>query len=81
MAQGLPVYGYKDQSDDTIATVNQNKIIEEQVLRMIDAGVDSPDIDQRWLEIARTRFEEAFMALNRAILRPQRVALEEVQHD
>ena len=35
------------------------------------------EIDQRWLAIARTHIEQGFMALNRAIFRPQRVELDE----
>ena len=34
------------------------------------------EIDQRWLAIARTNIEQGFMALNRAIFRPERVELD-----
>lgn len=37
---------------------------------------DSP-YDPRWLSIARTHFQEGFMALNRAVFQPQRVKLPE----
>jgi hypothetical protein len=33
--------------------------------------------DQRWLAIARTHFQEGFMALNRAVFQPQRIKLPE----
>lgn len=74
MAQGLPVHGYREQADDNIALVNENKITEEKLLRLIEslAGVG----DGRWLAIAKTHLEQGFMALNRAIFKPTRVTLD-----
>jgi hypothetical protein len=77
---GLPVAGYKPQSDEKVALVNSNKEIEERLLRQLDemAGVYyKHDVSHRWLAIARTHFEEGFMALNRAIFQPSRVKLPE----
>lgn len=73
--QGLPVAGYTTQSDDRVATVNINKQIEEQVLRRLDELQGIAGIDGRWLAIGRTHVEQAFMAINRAVFRPTRVAL------
>lgn len=82
--KGLPVAGYKTQSQDKVDLVNANKAEEERILRRIDrltaeAKVYVPEdaADPRWLAIARTHFEQAYMALNRAIFRPGRVALPE----
>ena len=36
-----------------------------------------PTYDQRWIAIARTHFNEGFMALNRAVFQPQRIKLPE----
>ena len=36
-----------------------------------------PPYDRRWLAIARTHTQEAFMALNRAVFQPQRIKLPE----
>lgn len=36
-----------------------------------------PAYDQRWLAIARTHFQEGFMALNRAMFQPTRIKLPE----
>lgn len=36
-----------------------------------------PAYDQRWLAVARTHFQEGFMALNRAVFQPQRIKLPE----
>lgn len=93
---GLPVHGYKPQSDDKVALVNTFKQDEERLLRKIDeltvrrtfransegesSVTDSEPhihVDQRWLAIAKTDMEKAFMALNRAVFQPGRVKLPE----
>ncbi len=73
--EGLPVAGYQPQSSDNIQRVNTNKVIEEEVLRQIDAYQSMVGYDKRWLSIARTHIEQGFMALNRAIFQPKRVSL------
>lgn len=73
--KGLPVAGYKPQSDDKVAAVNINKQIEERALRRLDELRTDPNVDQRWLAIGRTGLEQAFMAINRAIFQPGRVTL------
>lgn len=75
--KGLPVAGYKPQTAEAVALVNGNKRIEEEILRLMDAMQGTPEFDQRWLAIARTQIEQGFMALNRAVFRPGRVALAE----
>ena len=74
---GLPVKGYKPQSDEAVRLVNANKIAEEIFLRRMDEMKGADEIDQRWLAIARTNIEQGFMALNRAVFRPERVELDE----
>lgn len=73
--QPLPVAGYTAQSDLKVELVNANKRLEEQLLRAFDNLSGSTDVDQRWLAIARTQIEQGFMALNRAIFRPERISL------
>lgn len=83
--KGLPVHGYQPQSDDKVALVNGFKQDEERLLRKLDALLTTklegdkvvPSYDARWLSIARTHFQEGFMALNRAIFQPQRIELPE----
>jgi hypothetical protein len=36
-----------------------------------------PDVDHRWVAIARSHFEQGYMALNRSIFQPQRIKLPE----
>lgn len=73
--KGLPVAGYRDQKDEAIALVNGNKVIEEQVLRILDDLAKREDVDKRWLAIGRTSIEQGFMAVNRSIFKPERVQL------
>ena len=73
--QGLPVQGYKAQSQGAIDQVNLNKAMEEEILRRLDAMKAWTDIDQRWLAIGRTHIEQGFMAMNRAIFMPSRAKL------
>ncbi|WP_375453746.1 hypothetical protein [uncultured Methylobacterium sp.] len=77
--QGLPVAGYVPQSADKVALVNQNKVIEEYVLRQLDklAALPAGTVDPRWFATARTDIEKGFMALNRSVFQPTRVTLPE----
>lgn len=72
---GLPVAGYRPQQVSSIELVNQNKRLEENVLRVLDALKENPEIDGRWLAIGRTAIEQGFMAVNRAVFKPERVKL------
>ncbi len=88
-----PVKGYTAQPDTTIALVNEFKQDEERLLRKIDTLQNKlPDSasptgfryvqttsgpDQRWAAVARSHFEQGFMALNRAVFQPQRIKLPE----
>lgn len=81
------VAGYTPQSDDKVKLVNEFKADEERLLRKLDkiglptTGFSSTtnDLrhDQRWLAIARSHFQEGFMALNRAVFQPTRIKLPE----
>jgi hypothetical protein len=76
-AQGLPVAGYKaTQSPLAIAAVNTFKELEERTLRHAES-LQGDAVDQRWLAIGRTQVQQGFMALNRAVFQPGRVALPE----
>ena len=72
---GLPVGGYKAQSDEAVALVNLNKQLEECILRHLDALAAKSGIDPRWLQAGRTDIEKGFMSVNRAVFQPGRVRL------
>lgn len=73
----LPVHGYTAQSDSRVELVNENKVVEERVLRRLDELAALSTTDKRWLAIGRTHIEQAFMAINRSVFQPQRVKLPE----
>lgn len=78
MANVTPILGYKEQPKWVLDLVNHNKVIEEINLRILDAYAsvaESGQADGRWLEIGRDHFEQAWMAINRAFLRPERVGV------
>ncbi len=81
--QPLPVHGYSPQGEDHVAVVNENKILEERLLRRIDqlgevtGNGARPAYSPRWLAIARSHIEEGFMAMNRAVFQPKRISLPE----
>lgn len=75
--EGLPVHGYKPQSEAAVQGVNINKRLEEGLLRVLDEMATKKNtIDQRWLAIGRTHIEQGFMAINRSIFQPERVKLD-----
>ncbi len=87
----LPVAGYTPQPDAKVALVNEFKADEERLLRKLDAlmtepvypGGEAPYVvvasnhDHRWIAIARSHFEQGFMALNRSVFQPIRIKLPE----
>lgn len=73
--ESLPVEGYRPQTSTSIDLVNQNKREEERILRRLDLLAETKMVDPRWLAIGRTHLELAWMAINRAIFKPERVKL------
>lgn len=76
---GLPVAGYKKtQPQWALDLVNENKILEEKILRQIDGHAElGAKLDQRAVALARTKIQEAFMWLNRGVFQPERIDLPE----
>lgn len=77
---GLPVPGCRPQTDAAVAAVSAMKELEERALRRIEAvaaalAEEGMSVDPRWLAIGRTQIEQGFMAVNRAIFQPARIAL------
>ncbi len=73
--EGLPVSGYRPQSDVAVLLVNKNKQLEEETLRQIDQLRERGSIDYDWLEIGKRQIEQGWMAINRAVFQPGRVRL------
>jgi len=78
MHKPIPVHGYTDVSESKKNLVNENKILEERVLRQLEkCHKFSMEVDGRFVSIAKTHFQEGFMDLNRAIFNPERIKLPE----
>ena len=75
--EGLPVAGYRAQDTKQVDIVNANNETEERILRMIEGQRSKGLLDGRWAALAKTHFEQGFMALNRAVFQPSRVKLPE----
>lgn len=64
------IKGYRDLTSQEIAMMNDAKNKAEDIGKLIDVLGDMPDIDKRWLAIAKTDLQKGFMSLVRAIARP-----------
>lgn len=73
MSNAPTVAGYTPLAPGQIDLANRNKNVEELVLRLVDDLQKREGLDQRWIAIAKTHFQEGFMALNRGVFQPQRL--------
>lgn len=64
------IKGYRDLSEDEIATINSIKEFGEEIRKLVDRVRELPDVDQRWAAIANTNFQQGLMALVRSVARP-----------
>ncbi len=68
------IAGYRELTADEISVMNELKKAEASFLKIIDDLPKSlPATNLRWLAIARTDIETGFMAMNRAVSRPDAV--------
>jgi len=51
--------------------MNSVKEVGNRVGALIDALAKDPNMDQRWVSIARTNLQTGFMALTRSIAKPE----------
>jgi len=73
--KGLPVQGYRPQSEEAVLIVNIMKATEEKLLRALDDLAGRDDVDKDWLALGRRQIEQGFMAVNRSVFRPTRARL------
>lgn len=71
------IKGYKPLNDQQKSHMNAFKQREQDLLIMMKAYLGEPQLsyklDMRWFNIARTHFEQGFMAACRAIAQPETV--------
>lgn len=65
------VTGYRKQRPSELELVNENKSLENVVGDQVAKVMGTLGVDKRWAAIARTHFQEGFMALNRAVFQPE----------
>lgn len=65
------IKGYRELSNDEIVLINQLKALAEVVGEKVDEIHNMEDSDKRWAAIARTDLQTGFMALIRAVAKPE----------
>lgn len=65
------VTGYRHLNDREIEQLNRAKGLGNQIGEYIDELADDPNIDGRWLSIARTDLQKGIMSLVRSIAKPE----------
>lgn len=72
--QHRKIMGYRELTQEEINNMNIAKGFEQSVMEFIDklsgGEMPGPTPDGRWLAIAKTDIQKGFMALGRAIARP-----------
>lgn len=69
--QHRQIKGYRDLTEQEIALMNDAKGKAADIGKLIDVLGEMPEIDKRWLSIAKTDLQKGFMSLVRAIARPE----------
>lgn len=67
------VKGYKALTAEDITNLNTFKALEAELLAKLKEMITTANMDKRWSSIARTHFEEGFMAACRAVAKPETV--------
>lgn len=66
-----PIKGYRDLSQAEVDLMNKLKDVAVEVGNWVDIVLDDPDTDKQWANIAKTDLQKGFMALIRAVARPE----------
>lgn len=75
--EGLPVKGYRPQSEAHVALANEGKELEERTLRWIEKVQRTEGTDPRLAALGFTNVQAGFMWAVRSIFQPGRIALPE----
>ena len=69
--QHRKITGYRDLSEDEIAVMNSIKQVGNDVGKLVEAMKLNQSFDQRWVSIGMTDLQKGFMALTRAVAKPE----------
>lgn len=64
------IKGYRNLTIEEVELINKVKDKANEVQCLIEL-CEYHDIDKRWIAIAKTQLQQGFMALNRAIAKPE----------
>jgi hypothetical protein len=67
----MPITGYRELTAEETDNINKCKAIAMQVGHFVEDIKKLPGIDQRWASIGATDLQKGFMALTRAIAKPE----------
>jgi len=65
------IKGYRDLTQSEIDAMNAIKQKAEEVGELIHELFDNPDLDHRWVSIAKTDLQKGFMAAVRSVAQPE----------
>ncbi len=68
--QHKKITGYRDLSEEEIGLMNLAKQGAEATGKLIEEMAQNPDLDQRWVALAKTDLQKGFMSMVRAIAQP-----------
>ena len=68
--QHRQITGYRELNQDEIRLMNEIKAEGERLGDLIATLKQMPELDQRWVSIARTDLQTGLMALTRAVAQP-----------
>lgn len=69
--QHRKIKGYRELSETEVAYMNVMKESAAVIGDLVSKLEASPELDKRWLAIGKTDLQKGFMALTRAIARPE----------
>lgn len=69
--QHKKITGYRDLTEAEIATMNEIKAMANKVGELCDRVATVNVVDGRWFSIGRTGLQQGFMALTRAVAKPE----------
>ena len=68
--QHRKITGYRELSAEEIALMNEVKAMGSQLGQLIEKLKQNPDVDKRWVSIAKTDLQQGIMAAVRSIAKP-----------
>jgi len=69
--QHIKIAGYRELNQEEIDLINQIKNIGVIIGALIKMLSEKAEVNQRWLSIGKTDLQKGFMALTRAVEKPE----------